>query len=55
MLFSGNINGVIRAISNVFIYFFFFLRKEFTHTKKHKTHISEQKQKRKGFYELKNI
>ena len=30
--------------------YFFFLRENFTRTKKHKTHISEQKQKRQHFY-----
>ena len=40
----------------LFIYFFF-LRKDFTHKKKHKkaqkTQVSEQKQKRQRFYALK--
>ena len=39
---SGNINEGIKAVS-------FFKRKDFTH-KKHKTHTSEQKQKRQHFY-----
>ena len=42
---------VIRAIS---IFLIFLLRKDFTRTKKHKTHISKQNQKRLRFYELKN-
>ena len=39
--FSSNINGVIRPFLN----FFFFLQKDFTSTKKHKTAYSEQKLK----------
>ena len=39
---SGNVNEGIKAVS-------FFKRKDFTH-KKHKTHTSEQKQKRQHFY-----
>ena len=54
MLFSSNINEVIRAISTLFIIFF---KKRFHTQKKHqkaqKTHISEQKQKRQRFYALK--
>ena len=42
---SSNVNEAIRAILNLF----FFTRKFYTH-KKHKTHISEQKQKRQHFY-----
>ena len=42
---------VIRAIS---IFLIFLLRKDFTRTKKHKTHISKQNQKRLRFYVLKN-
>ena len=38
---SGNINEGIKAVS-------FFKRKDFTH-KKHKTHTSEQKQKKAAF------
>ena len=45
---SSNVNEVIRAILN----FFFFTQRFYTH-KKHKTHISEQKEKRQRFYALK--
>ena len=43
---SSNINEGIKAV-------LFFKRKDFTRTKSTKTHISEQKQKRKHFYVLK--
>ena len=46
VLFSSNINEGIRAV-------LFFKRKDFTRTKSTKTYISEQKQKRQRFYELK--
>ena len=38
--FSSNINEVIRSVLN---FLFFFLQKDFTSTKKHKTAYSEQK------------
>ena len=43
---SSNINEVIRSVLN---YFFFFLQKDFTSTKKHKTAYSEQKNKRNTY------
>ena len=46
---SSNVNEVIRAVLT-FLFIYFFLQKDFTHMKKHKTHISEQKQKRQRFY-----
>ena len=48
-LLSGNVNEVIRAILN---FFFFFTKIFYTH-KKHKAHISEQKQKSSIFISLK--
>ena len=42
---SSIINEGIRTILNLF-----FLREDFTRTKKHKKHTSERKQKRQHFY-----
>ena len=44
---SSIVNEGITAILNLFI---FFVREDFTRTKKHKKHTSEQKQKRQHFY-----
>ena len=38
------------AVLTFLFYFIFFLQKDFTRMKKHKMHISEQKQKRQRFY-----
>ena len=47
----------MRSLGKFQPFLFFFLRKDFTHKKKaqkaQKTHISEQKQKRQRFHELK--
>ena len=40
---SYNINKVIRSVLNCLFFFIFFLQKDFTSTKKHKTAYSEQK------------
>ena len=46
---SSTVNETIKTISNFF--FFFFFTRRFSHAQKeHKTHISEQKQKRQHFY-----
>ena len=42
---SSNVNEVIRVILNFFI---FFTKRLYTH-KKHKTHMSEQKQRKAAF------
>ena len=45
---SSNVNEAIKTSSN---FFFFFFTRRFSHARKeHKTHISEQKQKRQHFY-----
>ena len=49
---SSNVNEVIRATLNFFIFFF---QKRFYMRKKHKAHISKQKQKRQHFYAFKKI
>ena len=49
---SSTINEGIRALLNFFIIFF---TKRFHTHKKHKTHTSEQKQKKQHFYANKNI
>ena len=48
---SGNVNEVIRAVLD--FYLFIYCSKRFYTHKKHKTHMSEQKQKRQRFYALK--
>ena len=50
---SSIVNESIRAILNVFL-FFFFTRRFHTH-EKHKTHTSKEKQKRQYFYAHKDI
>ena len=54
-MFSSYVNEVNRAISSLYIFFIFFLQKDFIRTKKQKTLTSEQKQKRQRFMCLKNI